>query len=371
MMIKRLTKSAMAGVLLLGLAQAHAAPYIVTDLGTLGGSSSGATAINDHGVIVGDSTTANQETHAFIYQNGTMTSLGVPGSLSHGNGINNHNQVVGTYFVPGGTPFQPHAFIYHQGTVTDLGTLGGGSAYAYGINDAGQVVGTSDPGSGVGTAFVHQNGSMVALPTSNGGNSSDALAINAHGAVTGRGGTESTLTPYIYDNGTLSILRDEHGHAILGLGTSISDAGLVTGYGRFDGALAVSALLYKDGVAWDIGSLGGNWSSGAGINERGEVVGSSTLAGGSVCNAFFYSEAAGMVNLNTLIDADSGWVLNSAASINESGQIVGSGVHNGQYRAFLLTPVPEPSVVALTLAGVFVAWRCAKIKGSPREPSRA
>lgn len=366
----RLTQAALS-LSLLVTCNAHAAQYTVTDLGTLGGSSSAATAINDHGVIVGDSATANQENHAFIYQNGVMTDLGVPGSLSHGNGINNQNQIVGTYFVPGGSPFQPHAFIYHQGTFTDLGTLGGGSSYAYGINDAGQIVGTSDAGSGVGNAFVYQNGSMVAVPTGNGSNGSDALAINNHGAVTGRGGIESTLTPYIYDNGTLTIMRDDHGHAILGLGTAISDAGLVTGYGRFDGAPQVSALLYRDGVAWNIGSLGGHWSSGASINERGEVVGASTLAGGSVYNAFFYSEAGGMVNLNSLIAADSGWVLNSAASINESGQIVGSGIHNGQYRAFLLTPVPEPSVLALTMAGAFVAWRQAMKKGSRREPRAA
>ena len=211
---------------------------------------------------------------------------------------------------------------------------------------------------------------LISGPTS-GGSGSDALAINGNGAITGRGGTESALTPYVYDNGTLTILRDEHGHAILGLGTAISDAGLVTGHGRFDGAIQVSALLYKDGVARNIGSLGGNWSSGASINERGEVVGASTLAGGSAYNAFFYSEALGMLNLNSLIDATSGWVLTSAASINESGQIVGSGVHNGQYRAFLLTPVPEPSTVALTMAGVLMTWRHAKKKGSRREPSLA
>ena len=44
-----------------------------------------------------------------------------------------------------------------------------------------------------------------------------------------------------------------------------------------------------------------------------------------------------LTDLNSLIPAGSGWVLNEARSISESGQIAGSGVLNGQERAFLLT----------------------------------
>ena len=55
-----------------------------------------------------------------------------------------------------------------------------------------------------------------------------------------------------------------------------------------------------------------------------------------------------MVDLNTRIPSDSGWVLQSAADINGSGHIVGAGTHNGQTRAFLLTPseTPEPDTSA-------------------------
>lgn len=47
--------------------------YTVTDLGTLGGNSSTATAINETGQIVGVSATAQGREHAFLWHNGAMT----------------------------------------------------------------------------------------------------------------------------------------------------------------------------------------------------------------------------------------------------------------------------------------------------------
>ena len=45
-----------------------------------------------------------------------------------------------------------------------------------------------------------------------------------------------------------------------------------------------------------------------------------------------------MYDLNNLMPAGSGWVLEHATAINTSGQIVGVGRLNGQTRAFLATP---------------------------------
>jgi hypothetical protein len=50
--------------------------------------------------------------------------------------------------------------------------------------------------------------------------------------------------------------------------------------------------------------------------------------------------------LNNLLDKTSeGWVLVSATAINDKGQIVGVGMLNGYYRAYALTPVPEPASI--------------------------
>src|SRR3989442_15981841 len=68
------------------------------DLGTLGGTISIARAINDRDDVVGESRTAGE---------------------------------------------LPHAFLYTAGVMHDLGTLGGDQSAAWDINDAGQVSGTS------------------------------------------------------------------------------------------------------------------------------------------------------------------------------------------------------------------------------------
>ena len=55
--------------------------------------------------------------------------------------------------------------------------------------------------------------------------------------------------------------------------------------------------------------------------------------------AAFLFDAGRLKDLNDLISAASGWTLESAHGINDRGQIVGMGLHRGQRRAFLLTPM--------------------------------
>jgi probable HAF family extracellular repeat protein len=73
---------------------------------------------------------------------------------------------------------------------------------------------------------------------------------------------------------------------------------------------------------------------GFGINDSGVVVGQSTYQG--TYHAFVYNGGK-MQDLNSLISAGSGWVLQSGTGINASGQIVGEGTLNGKQHGFLLT----------------------------------
>ncbi len=165
------------------------------DLGTLGGHTSYAAAINNWPArtIVGWSLLADETTlRAAIWPAGLpardLGTLG--GAASQAYGINDQGDVVGWAETAAGTP---HGFLYQvdsAGTVlarTDLGELGGGYSYAYGVNSLHQVVGASD-----GRAFLYRNGQMYDLATlaprlPAGWRLDTAWAINAGRAIVGAG----------------------------------------------------------------------------------------------------------------------------------------------------------------------------------------
>ena len=98
---------------------------VMTDLGVLPGQEdSGASAINNLGQIVGSSGTTDPETYevtsqSFLYESGVMTALPVPSSESYAGDINDAGVVVGTMRAGGGFS-KWHAYIYADGVVTDL-----------------------------------------------------------------------------------------------------------------------------------------------------------------------------------------------------------------------------------------------------------
>src|SRR5580704_13845737 len=113
---------------LLGMTVAHAQEfslYTVTDLGTLPGMpSSEGGGINGIGQAVGtsftDSCSGTYCGEAFLYSNGTMQGLGtLGGTSSSAAAINASGQVTGSSALSDGSE---HAFLYSNGTMQDLGT---------------------------------------------------------------------------------------------------------------------------------------------------------------------------------------------------------------------------------------------------------
>jgi probable HAF family extracellular repeat protein/YVTN family beta-propeller protein len=310
--------------------------YWVANLGTLGGLTSTATAVNASGQTVGYSETSSGETHAFLYSGVAMSDLGtLGGSYSIATGINASGQVVGYAQTAAG---EFHAFRYANGVMTDLGTLGGADSFAYGINDAGVVVGESQTATGDYRAFRHDGGAMSDLGTLPGGSYSAANSINASGQITGYSQTaDGGERAFIYSGGAMSDLGALPGD-ILSAGTSINDAGQMVGYSSAASG-STHAFLYN-GQLRDLGVLSqtADFSRAISLSNEGEAVGHS-VNDLSESHGFVFDDARGMRDLNALIPPSAGVSFNNANAVNASGQIVGAGDSGGQTLALLLTPV--------------------------------
>jgi len=324
--------------------------YSVIDLGTLAGDDTIATAINNNGVAVGSS-----GSQAFVWDSDHGIRALARGCSA--SAVNDKNQVLVYEYGPGwsqGVILSPTApdIVVPQGEYMNVS--------GQRINNLGHVAGT------LGTYVTTENGEDAATH-----------------AMFWDGGVEVT------DLGDLSGLSGR-----MGIGMAVNDRDTVVGYARrADNREHAFFWDIRTGIH-DLGTLGGDRSFATDINSAGYIVGASENGDysdpydpgqraylwfddkmseldsqGKNANAnainnhnvivgameTVYSVRAVswqdglMTDLNDLIAPGTGWELQVARDINDKGQIVGSGLLDGQKRAFLLQPVPEPSSMA-TLA---------------------
>jgi probable HAF family extracellular repeat protein len=280
----------------------------VVDLGTLGGAISFATGINDQGLVIGASANAEPDpismfgfgtqTRAFVWENGVMRDLGTLGGSDAWPwaGPNNRGQVSGSSYTNStlnadtGIP-TIHPFLWEGGTMTDLGSLGGTLAFGEGVNERGEVIGTSTLADNV----VGTNGQPIIHPF-----------IWQHGSIRDLG----TLGG---DNGDVSW---------------INNAGQVVGVADLPGSKAHDTFLWERGKIVDLGNLG-QTSHASAINSVGQVVGSSRTNDGTV-HAFLWNKGAPMIDLNVFVpEGGSLQLLTIALNINDRGEIMGLGFPPG------------------------------------------
>ena len=364
------------------------AQTILTDLGDLGGGSSQGESINDSGEVVGYSISnaSTGATSAFLYSDGTMTNLQPALDTgfavnSSAFGINDSGQVVGENTTSDGA--SEYAFLYDNGTVTNLGTLGGTVSSANSINSSGQIVGTSYTTGNAGEeAFLYENGTMTGLGTLTGyTSSSSAVGINNSGQIAvNASNSTGRMNAFIDTNGTKTNLGTLGGTGTQAVteASAINNSGQVVGVSYTSSGIE-SAFLYSNGTMTNLNTLGAMASWAYGINNSGEVVGSLTLNdSGPGPDAFLYTSATGMENLNTIYASllvsnhggEAGFYdLSIATGVNDEGQITGVGDYwNGstdEGEAFVLSPqaTPEPSTWMLLLGGLAVlGWARLRVR---------
>jgi len=319
-------------------AQIQSPQYTVTDLGAFT-----ARTMNDSSKVAG-----SMGTRAVLYSEGVLRDITPPnGVIAEAFGINNLGQVVGSVFFcdfvnSNCVSSRTRAFVYDRGAHSILGTLGGRDSRAQSINDGGQVTGYSDAASPSpqvpeeSHAFIYRNGVFEDIGARSDTISTIASSINASGQVVGHAGSNtSSRGAFVYSNGSFTFFETN------GSAHDINASGQVVGHygGNDDGS--GRAFLYTGGVRQDIGTLSAQhtFSKAQAVNGAGTVVGVSSPS-------FFFSEGervfiykdGTMLDLNSLVAADSARVLTSAVDINDAGQIAANGLLNGQNHAFLLTP---------------------------------
>lgn len=294
-----------------------------------------------------------------------ITNLGnAGGTCSWPQAISENGMVAGYFQTSSGTC---HACVWQGGKVRDLGGFGSASTYATGINNSGQVCGRSSDGHAL---FWDSNGVVTDIGKS--GTFCHASAINNQGHVVGKAdggfiwkngtrtmiagatcglndldqvtGTTGSTKAFLWENGhtnvigTLPGVAYSHGWGINDSGEVVGTSGADLNYGR--------AFLWKNGTMTDLGTLGGNHSVAYDINGCEQIVGMATVT--DSFEAFLW-ESGHMYQLSTLVNGYSGYMGNAIA-INDAGQIVGYG---GAIHSFLLTPiVPEPSSILALICGL-------------------
>lgn len=330
-----------ACVLCFGIALAsQAAPptYVPVDLGGLPGSTiTFVNDLNNRNEVVGNCVYADGHFRAFLWRNGVISELPtLGGNNSRATAINNNGWIVGQSNRTHNGP--ERATLWRPGLPPlEIGTLGGTMSSANGINDSGVVVGQAwTTGNQAARAYKWQLGvgmmDLGVLGGSTSNNYSAADAINAVGTIVGvSDGTNGYPNPFRWTSGTMVNLAPS---SVSGEALAINDAGTTVGLNR-SGSLDQATIFNATPTL--LGRFAGDTEGAAhDINNLGRIVGNSASPSLSRATIWITPNPAGLRDLNLQIAPGTGWQLSSASKINDNNVIVGKGRLNGVSKSFIL-----------------------------------
>lgn len=343
--------------------------FTITDLGTLpGATSSAASGLNDLGDVVGScSPSQSSDAVGFVWRKGVMTSTGkLPqGIYSYAYAINIRGVVVGD----GDTGnYRPQSWVTTASGLYNFFPNNGGNTHAVFIGANGVIGGyytkslSGNASSWKGALWTPdpkdpRKYRTIDLPILPGGantkaSTAIAMAFNQNGQAAGYAQTDVIGQHACFWNNNAA-------HSIVDLGVFPGDwSSLGLGMNDFGQVAGEShppfgsrPVIWNSDAAHtptELGVLpGDNYGTATAINNLGHVLGTSYYGTPGTWDAkpsrVVVWRDGGVFELQSLLEpvTGAGWTITSASAINNLGQIVGSGVHNGQARAFLLTPLAQ------------------------------
>jgi probable HAF family extracellular repeat protein len=383
------------------------AHYTVVDLGPVGPSSSNGQpfTLTGNGLISGESVVANPRNSGELVSQAVLwegtnikvissPGLGGPNSVAYG--VNIWGQAIGQADTqtrdPNGEDFcgstalgLTHSgntcvpFLWQNGTMVALprlrNTAGteGSNGVALEINDFGMVAGTAEngevdstcPGASVSPQTIQFKPViwtkpfplspvyLQELPTVDRDPDGIVFAINDFGQAVGTSGNcgpfnaieQNNLTPLhavLWRNGNAIDLGNLGGDGrFAGIyANGLNDRGQVVGTSDTTGDASFHGFLWQQGHITDLGTLtGDSYSSAIAIGNNGMVLGVSVSASFSPRAVLWRDGTA--TDLNTLVPQDSALYLESACSINDKGEIIGFAAlksNPGESHAYMAKP---------------------------------
>lgn len=317
--------------------------YTVVPLGTLGGAGSRALGVGPDGAVVGEAQDAAGAWRAFLWRNGEMTALGVPGGSSRAVAVNRGAEVVGIFHPGADTTGPARPFLWRGGRITELAPASPADhVYATDINDRGQVVGHSVthcstcPSGTVGSAYLWENGAATDLGRL-GGHQALAHAVDEEGRIAG--GVLPQDSAVLIGGGEARRIFPGVARATSGAGHVVGDSRLLQNTTGPVGAF----FIWQNGVTHEVRIFYRDRVRVIGVDADGKVLVERNYSGyGPPVPPVIKVRQPDdrLLPLNEMLGPGSSWKVEGATGMNDRGEIVGYGKHpeTGEIRALLLRP---------------------------------